>query len=124
MEPVTLVKLWLLVRPIRKVRYALAVRRSMRKGTDLYAELPEDLEENNVFPKGTMTKSGSAIAMLGPVIGVGLAMFGVGATCPVDLPDCVPAGEMANTLSTSVGGLITVIGGIIAWRGRNRVGKI
>lgn len=123
MEPVTVVKLWLLVRPIRKIRYALAVRRSMKRGTDLYSEIPEDIEEDNVFPKGTMTKSGAVIAVAGPIIGLLLGFFGVGSSCPVEFPDCQTSGEIANTLATSVGGLITALGGVIAWRGRNRVGK-
>ena len=122
MDPVTFTKVWLLVKPIKRIRLANK-RRKARKAGLPEPDVLDDQGENDVFPEGTMTKSGVVFAVAGPVIGIMLAMLGVGSECPVDLPDCQTAGEISNGISASIGGLITAIGGIIAWRGRNRVGK-
>jgi hypothetical protein len=122
MDPITVAKLWILVKPVKRIRLANKRRKARKVGLPEPQSL-DDQGENDVFPKGTMTKSGAVIAMAGPVIGIALAAFGVGSECPAELPDCQTSGEIANGISASVGGLITAIGGIIAWRGRNRVGK-
>lgn len=111
--------LWRAAQPWKRLK-RVRNRRRKRLGLPL---LPITQEDDKMFPKGTMTKSGAVIAMLGPVIGLVLGMLGVGSSCPADLPDCQTSGELANTLATSIGGLITFAGGVIAWKGRNRVGK-
>lgn len=110
---------WLRVRPWRRLKVFRNKRRAA-KGKPL---LPLSEDDMALFPKGTMTKSGAVIAMAGPFVGLALGLLGVGDVCPTDFPDCQTSGEIANTLSTSIGGLITALGGVIAWRGRNRVGK-
>ena len=105
MDPFTLVKLWMLVKPIQRIRLARARRRARKAGEVEPVSLSE---ENVVFPKGTMTKSGVVIAFLGPLLTVGLTAFGV--TDSVVQDQVVQAGGM----------LVTAIGSVIAWKGRNR----
>lgn len=125
MDPLTAAKLWMLVKPIKRIRLGLAKRRARKNGTELYDEIPIDIEENNVFPRGTMTKSGAVIASLGPVLTLLLVAFGGPVECSPEevAAGCVAASAAATQLAASLGGLVTVGGSIIAWKGRNRANK-
>lgn len=127
MEPLTVAKLWLLVKPIKRIRIGLARRRARKNGTELYEELPDDIEENNVIPRGKMTKGGAIIASLGPILTIAImALNGAPADCSVDEIEagCIAAAQAADQLAVALGTLVTTGGSMIAWRGRNRVKEL
>jgi hypothetical protein len=118
-DPLTFAKLWLLVKPIYRIRLALARRRARKAGRPEPNWIPE---EDVVFPKGKMTKSGVIISLLGPLLTLGLTIAGFAECSPEQVAEgCVGASEASMAIIAGIGGTVTAIGGLIAWRGRNRV---
>jgi hypothetical protein len=108
MDPLTFAKLWMLVKPIQRIRLARARRRARKAGEPEPLTIPE---ENAVFPQGTMTKSGIVIQILGPILTVGLMLYGVGSCTPDQVAQgCQSAAELGNQFAVALGGLVTAGG--------------
>lgn len=77
--------------------------------------------EEAMFPKGTMTKSGIIMMAVGGVLAMALPALGVGECTPEQLVEgCVGASVIKESLVNGIGLLVTAVGGIIGWRGKNR----
>lgn len=117
-EILEVIRLWLVYRPVRSAHKALRAARNKRRarlGKPLLPPLDEE-SAMQLFPDGTMTKTGAAGAVLTPIVVTLLHGVGIGECTPQVLavtPTCVGA--------TEIGGALLTIGfGIIAWMGRNR----
>lgn len=103
----------------RNKAYRKARRKAKRGDTlseDEY-EILNTTKEVAMLPQNTLRKGGIAVTALGPVLTIGLKMFGV-SECTVDeaAMGCVGAAEIAGTL-------LTVGGAVLYWIGRNRAEK-
>lgn len=119
MDPITIIKVWTLIKPIRRIRLAIARRKARKAGQLEPVSIPE---ENVVFPQGTMTKSGVILTFAGPILIIVLKAIGVGADCPADsaIAACQSAEQVSTTILNIVGEVIGLVGAVIAWRGYNR----
>lgn len=113
MDPLLITRIWLLVKPWRRIKQARNRRRA-RLGKPLLTISEAD---DMLFPQGTMTKTGAGIAVLGPVVTAVLQAFGIG--------ECTPEAIAMGCLGASQfsGIAISILGGVIAWLGRNRAEK-
>lgn len=106
------VRVWRAFRPWRRLKIARNKRRA-RLGKPL---LPIEDDDMNLFPSGTMTKTGGIVAMITAVLVVLLHRLGIGECSPdalAAMPTCVGATEMA-------GMIVTLGAGVLVWVGRNR----
>lgn len=103
----------------RNKAYRQARRRAKRGEplTEQDTEILNTTQEVAMLPQNTLRKGGIAVTALGPVLTIVLKMFGVN-ECSADeaAMGCVGAAEIAGTL-------LTVVGAVVYWIGRNRAEK-
>lgn len=118
MNPLTIAKLWLLIRPIDRIRLARAQRRARKAG------LPEPTSLENggvVFPQGTQTKSGIILMIIGAAVSIGLTLLGVKECSPEQIAEgCQGVSQLSPVITQAIGALIGAGGAILSWKGYNR----
>lgn len=93
MDPVTVAKLWLAIRPIRRLKERRARKRAEKTGQ----AVPVETEGVSMLPKGTQTLTGIAVLALVPWA----AKYGISSE---------EVTTWVTAASTVIGGLIAVFG--------------
>jgi len=102
MDPVAIARLWLLIKPVKRIRRWRNKRR-LKKGLQ-----PIDInKEVEMFPKGTMTYTGIAVMVLSFLLKF------------LDLGD-ISAEDLASQIGAVVDDVVFIVGTIVAALGRKR----
>ncbi len=106
MDPLTAARLWMLIKPVKRLR-EWRKRRAMKSWHEEHGGPPDEIVEEfnvspdevsmNPFPQGTQTLSGIAVLILVPW----LAKFGI---------DSAQAQALVAAAGTLIGGVIAVLG--------------
>jgi hypothetical protein len=102
---------WRAIAPVKLIKQARN-RRRVRRGLP---PIPITQEDETMFKQGTMTYTGTGIAAFGPMITMGLQMFGIGECTPEALEmGCIGASAITGAIVTLVGAGVAVLGKIRA----------
>lgn len=106
MDPVTVAKLWLVVKPVKRIRQ-WRTNRKLKSWREEHGGPPDEILEEfnstdedvsmNPFPKGTQTLSGIAVLVLVPW----LAKYGI---------DSAQTQALVAAAGTLIGGVVAVLG--------------
>jgi hypothetical protein len=110
LDPVSIgFKVWTTVKPWRRLKQARNRRRARLGKPPLI--ITED--DDNMLPKGTMTYTGAAGAIITPIVTTVLTAAGIGECTAAELaadPSCVGASQLAGALITAGFAIIAVLG--------------
>lgn len=116
------VRLWMEIKPVKRIRHKLRSMRNKRRARLGKPLLKVDFSDDKEFPimlRGSLTYSGVLVALVGVVLG----WLGVGECLPADAASgvCVASSDLASRLVAAVDEIVTIVGIVIAARGRARI---